>query len=227
MTTRAITEGKAKGDGVLMGVPNFTEGMSPADSNAAIWRFMELWKFRDLLESGRLYFRRADRLEDDHEGMPPEQWMCTALDYNKYDLRDIHKLDHDLGSLAQFRQSYYLNCWYLFDEERAGMWSKYGHDGVAIVSTYALLGHVLEPLVDDNPHLGLVRYGWAHGTRYNTQRFITTKRLDYESEREIRAALWLLNTGDGMNRHFDLNNKPHGGQFTTRQQRCQRGSPDR
>src|SRR5947208_3336515 len=33
-----------------MAIEQFTKGIEPEDPNAAIWRFMELWKFRDLLE---------------------------------------------------------------------------------------------------------------------------------------------------------------------------------
>ena len=41
--------------------------------------------------------------------------------------------------MAQFRESFYINCWYLFDEETAGMWRDYDADGVAICSKYELL----------------------------------------------------------------------------------------
>ena len=40
----------------------------------AIWRFMELSKFRDLMASEELYFRRADLFDDKTEGIPPELW---------------------------------------------------------------------------------------------------------------------------------------------------------
>lgn len=39
---------------------------------------------------------------------------CTrALGLNPYDIRDRSELNHQLGSLAQHRESYYINCWYL------------------------------------------------------------------------------------------------------------------
>jgi hypothetical protein len=42
--------------------------------DAAIWRFMDLRKFRDLMASEELYFRRADLFTDKSEGLPPEQY---------------------------------------------------------------------------------------------------------------------------------------------------------
>jgi len=191
-----------------MAVEQFTDGIEPQDPDAVIWRFMELWKFRDLLDSGQLYFRRSDKLEDVDEGVPPEEFARQALGLNPYDINDIQKLNHDLGSTAQFRQAFYINCWYLFDHETAAMWSKYGRDGVAIVSRYSLLRAGLDSLAD-RPHLGLVRYGWQPGTRWNLLRFITTKQKRFEHEREIRALLWILNSGDSINRHFDADGRVH------------------
>jgi hypothetical protein len=191
-----------------MSVEQFTEGIEPDDPEAIIWRFMPLERFRDLVETGQLYFRRSDKLEDEHEGLPSVEFARLALNLNRYDINDIHTLNNDLGSTAQFRQSFYINCWHLFDQETAAMWAKYGRDGVAIVSRYSLLKTVLEP-IPDRPHVGLVRYGWKLGTRWNLLRFITTKREEYAHEREVRAMLWLLNSGDGVNRHIDIDNRVH------------------
>jgi hypothetical protein len=191
-----------------MPVEKFTEGIEPNDLDAVIWRFMPFERFVDLLESGQLYFRRSDKLDDEHEGLPPAEFARLSLGLNRYDINDVRTLNHDLGTTAQFRQAFYINCWYLFDQETATMWAQYGRNGVAIVSRYSLLKTVLEP-IPDRPHLGLVRYGWEPGTRWNTQRFITTKRVEYAHEREVRAALWLVNSGDSVNRHFDIDNRPH------------------
>jgi len=92
--------------------------------------------------------------------------------------------------------------------ETATMWARYGRDGVAIVSRYDLLKQALHPL-PEKVMVGLIRYGTKHLTGWNVIRFITTKREEYSPEREVRAMIWLTDTGDGMNRHFDLNNRPH------------------
>ena len=43
-------------------------------SDAVLWRFMDLRKFRDLMASEELYFRRADLFTDKSEGIPPEKY---------------------------------------------------------------------------------------------------------------------------------------------------------
>jgi hypothetical protein len=191
-----------------MSVEQFTEGIEPANLDAAIWRFMPMERFKDLIETGELYFRRSDKLDDEHEGLPPAEFARLALNLNRYDINHIQTLNNDLGSTAQFRQSFYINCWHLFDEETAGMWARYSRDGVAIVSRYSLLKAVLDSL-SDRMFLGLVRYGWAQGTRWNLLRFITTKREQYAFEREVRAMLWKVDSGDSVNRHIDMDNRFH------------------
>ena len=48
----------------------------------------------------------------------------------------------------------------------------------------------------------------AGARRYSPlMRFITLE--DYTHEREVRALLSILNSGDGVNRHFDLENRAH------------------
>lgn len=190
-----------------MPVTPFVDDPEPTDARSPIWRHAEFWKLRDLVETEELYLRRADKLEDEHEGLPPVEYE-RVLNLGKFDLNDIQKRDHHIGSLAQFRQSFYVNCWHLHVDETATMWARYGKDGVAIVSRYDLLKQVLHPL-PDKVMVGLIRYGTSHLTGWNVVRFVTTKREKYASEREVRAMIWLTETGDGMNRHFDLTNRPH------------------
>ena len=104
----------------------------------------------------------------------------------------------------------YVNCWYLFDEEKAYTWETYGNDGVAVASTYSRLKAALNALpAEDDAHLGLVRYGTQHLTRYNTMMFITTKREEFAKDRGVRAMLWIRDDYAGINRHYDINNYPH------------------
>ena len=104
-----------------MSVEQFTEGIEPDDPDAIIWRFMTLERFKDLLESRQLYFRRSDKFEDEHEGLPSEEFARLSFNLNRYDIDDIQKLNNDLGSTAQFRHAFYTNCWHLFSEETARM----------------------------------------------------------------------------------------------------------
>jgi hypothetical protein len=179
------------------------------NSDAVIWRFMDLRKFRDLMASEELYFRRADLFDDESEGLPHEQYVQRVLGLDPWDIKDRVSLNNHLGSLAQSREMHYITCWHLYRNETLAMWEGYGHDGVAIISRYDLLKAALDQLIDET-HLGLVQYGTAHLTnRFNALEFITTKQKKYEMECEVRAMLTCINPLDGGNRHIDLNNVPH------------------
>lgn len=190
-----------------MPVETFVDDPEPDDASAEIWRYVDLWKLKDLLDTGQLYLRRADKLDDEQEGLPPSAYE-KVLRLSKYDLNDILERDHYIGQMAQFRQGFYVNCWHLQVEETAAMWARYGHDGVALISRYDLLKRALDPL-PDKVLVGLVRYGTAHLTGWNVIRFVTTKREEYRNEREVRAMIWITDPNDGVNRHFDLDNRPH------------------
>src|SRR5947209_8143961 len=90
--------------------------------DAVIWRYMDLRKFRDLMASEELYFRRADLFTDPAEGLPPEDYALRVLGLNPYELRDRESLNNHLGSLAQHRESFYISCWYLFHQDTLDMW---------------------------------------------------------------------------------------------------------
>jgi hypothetical protein len=168
----------------------YVNRLEPVD-DAAIWRYLDLRKFRDLIASEELYFRRADLFTDQSEGLPPEQYAMRVLGLDPYDIHDRVNLNNHLGSLAQHRESYYISCWYLFGHDTLDMWEQYGHDGVAVCSRYGLLKAALDGLLDE-AHLGLVRYGTEHlKNTFNALDFITTKQPQYSQDREVRAFLRL------------------------------------
>jgi hypothetical protein len=46
-------------------------GLEPENEEVVIWRSIRMGKFRVLVTSGELYLSRADRFNDDSEGLPP------------------------------------------------------------------------------------------------------------------------------------------------------------
>jgi hypothetical protein len=194
-----------------MAVDNFLYGIEPDDLNAPIWRFLEFWKFEDLMR-GHMYFHRADLYEDNdpHEGLPLDNYQTGR---HPLDINDIRSRDSELGFDAQIRQSFYICCWYLAGSENAKMWRTYAAgNGVAVCSTYAKLKAVLEALpAEDKAHLGLVQYGDKHipPGRRNLIMNIGTKRERYKDEKEVRAMLWLVDPHETGNRNIDSDNRPH------------------
>ena len=190
-----------------MTVETYPDQVEPENQGAAIWRFMNLKKFRDLVMTEELYFCRADLFLDQSEGLPPQEFRPFP-NLNPLELHDRHELDSYIGGLAEFRESFYVNCWHLFREETAKMWNEYGEDGVAICSQYRLLKSALDGM-DDRACLGLVRYGTKHMKGWNLFRFIFNKRMEYAEEHEVRALLWIMPRPpdivlDGQRRKVDL-----------------------
>jgi hypothetical protein len=190
-----------------MPVQPYVDQLEP-QKDAVIWRFMDMRKFRDLMASEELYFCRADLFDDTTEGLPRDEYALPILGLNPYDVKDQLELDNLVGSIAQFRESYYISCWYLFRTETLKMWNDHARDGVAICSRYELLKSALDALLD-TAHVGLVRYGIQHLTGFNTLRFITTKQEKYKDECEVRAFLNVIDPLETGNRHIDEHNVPH------------------
>ncbi len=130
----------------------YANGLEPPNE-AVVWRYMDLRKFRDLMASEELYFRRADLFTDKSEGLPTDDYATRVLGLHPYDIRDWVSLNHHLGSLAQHREAYYISYWYLYGQDTLDIWEQYGHDGVAICSRYELLKAALDGLLDE-AHLG-------------------------------------------------------------------------
>ena len=171
------------------------------------WRFMNMKKFADFMDTGELFFCRADLFHDESEGLPPENYLPSP-NFHPLDVLDRRKIEDSIGCVAQFREAFYINCWHLFREETWTMWEEYGEGGVAICSRYRLLKAALNAM-DDRAFIGLVRYGSRHMTGWNLFRFITTKRMEFANEQEVRAFLWIVDPYAGINRHIDADNRVH------------------
>ena len=127
------------------------EACSKPGPDTVICRFLDLRKFRDLLASEELYFRRTDKFKDDdtYEALPPDDYVRWASGLTKYDLLDELELNHDQASNRQFSEMRYIQCWQIFEGETLDMWAKYGC--VAIFSRFGLLRSALDSMLDSQP----------------------------------------------------------------------------
>jgi hypothetical protein len=190
-------------------VEKYPYALHPLDSNIEICRYLEWWKFADLIETGELYFNRADRFpKDDQECLPPMEYVAANHGWHPLDVGHRQDLDNHLGFLSQLRESYYGCCWQALDTESVQMWREYAQDGVILYSRYELLRHTPDQLSDQG-FISLVRYGSAHLHGGNVLQYMLTKREQFAHEKEVRAMLWVRDEFAGMNRHFDEENRPH------------------
>ncbi|NQX15087.1 DUF2971 domain-containing protein [Rathayibacter sp. VKM Ac-2857] len=113
------------------------------EDDVVLWRYVDLFRYLDLLQTGELYFARADKMEDPWEG------SNGAINIS---LRAELFAEHNvpLGSSAErwarfVREHFYLNCWYRGLGESYAMWRLYGAagKGVAIRTTAGRLKSAL------------------------------------------------------------------------------------
>jgi hypothetical protein len=169
--------------------------------DAVIWRYLKLNRFADLMKTGQLYFCRCDRFDDANEGLPTNQYIRRVCEHDP-----VGDFDYVKGILEQDKEASFASCWYNFDAETAKMWTKYGRNGVAVVSEFGRLKDVLGGL-PDRVMVGPMDYGEKY-FGFNVLRFITAKRREFAWEREIRALIWVPEWA-GQNRHIDEQNKSY------------------
>ena len=137
----------------------YFDNLEPDAPDLEIWRFQPLEFFEDLMANDELHFCRADLFsQDENEGIPPEDYVRRVMGLQRYVLKDETELSHQMGTLAQDREAFYVNCWHLHRHETVEMWEGFAKDGVAIRSRYDLLKSIMADMLD-MAHLGVMRYG--------------------------------------------------------------------
>ena len=181
------------------------QGFQPPDGNMKMWRYMDLLKLIDLLETRSLHFSRADILGDPHEGTWPEPNIVdrerhlpkmVAAHKGEIELEKYRLITKDMTHFA--RQTIYINCWHGGETENDAMWKLHGTmlGSVVIQSTYKKL---LEAL-PNSTYLGMVQYQeYSHlGEKIptaNTMYPFMYKRKELEHEKEVRALNRILGGG--------------------------------
>ncbi len=181
----------------------------PGDS--AIWRFLKMDFFRDLMANEELYFRRTDLYKqgDPNEGLPTDAYLRRTLNLKRYALEDELKLNEHQASNRLDSEFYYLSCWNLDDSsDRLRMWYRYAPYGVAVRSDFGRLKAVLDGFLDD-VYIGKVRYGDHEMTGYNQLQILLTKGEAFEWENEIRAILLSSDPVGGQARNYRETDFPH------------------
>jgi hypothetical protein len=157
-------------------------GFELLDDRVPIWRFMKMKTFTRFIDSGSLYFCRADLFDDEHEGLPLEDYVRQVA----AQMGPGTTFENTWENLKQDRQASYVSCWTL--DESIHMWEKFAPQGVAVESDCGLLKAALNAM-PARTMVGHVRYS-LHQEGFNILRFITTKRPEYVPEKEVRALGW-------------------------------------
>jgi len=161
--------------------------VTPSD-DSILWRYMDFAKFIDLLENSRLWFARADLLDDPREGDLTEAEVSQIRHSAPADLAEAN-----ITAFRKLRRENFVNCWTTSGESMA-MWDLYarGSAGVAIKST---VGGLKRAIVDaqDRVFIGVVEYlDWRTDTpwRNNVLSQYVRKDFGFAHEKEVRMIIW-------------------------------------
>lgn len=197
--------------------------------NTILWRYQDFPKFVSLLDSGELYFTRADKFEDKFEGARGFNFqkdaiyasMKTSLLYkakkqlidsginDPSDLEIDNQLNEEIAALLKAqddkRQDYFVSCWHANERESEAMWKLYitaKKQGVAIQTTMERLCYSIGKSGFD---VGAVNYISYEKPLEVTHTPIWYKRTAFQHENEVRAIFHEAGSKiDGMPVKMDL-----------------------
>ena len=181
------------------------DGIKPPEDKDALWRYMSLEKFVNMLKTKSLFFTRADKFDDPFEGfIPPE----IRTSYEKSARRvtpdeDIVKL---LMKVNEDSRKYVMcNCWHQNRVESMAMWDKYHmrNSGIAIKTTMHNLKNSL--LDSKDVFIGKVEYFYSKNYDFDYKKGLQDsgsllnqkwtyfpyfhKRKAFEHEHEVRMII--------------------------------------
>jgi len=184
----------------------------PEDDTVVLWRYMDVQKFRWLVENSRLFMPSVVRLGDPLEGTAPKGriiwWQREAENANSEEHRHIIENNRAfISGVSQIlRNNYYVSCWHMNQSENHAMWQCYTTrpEAVAIRTTYASLRECLPDYIE----IGVVRYidySEEDLPTMNMLEYIMHKDEYYGFESEVRVVVLYPPEGAVGSEHFKQN----------------------
>lgn len=171
----------------------------PDNEDAKIWRYIDLWKFLDVLATSSLHFSRVDFLGDLLEG----SWGPSGV-FEAYKSQGDNFINQ-LGYWEKvFKTTGAVNCWHLNESESENMWKLYvkSDNGLVIQSTFGDFKNVMHSC-KRKVYIGLMEYidyridKFADSTNRtfgNFTTFFNYKDKDFRHENELRALIMAIGT---------------------------------
>jgi hypothetical protein len=159
---------------------------TPNSHYKPIWRYMDFWKFLNLLETSSLYFSNAENLGDNNEGKFPKEVfeMMRQKDLEFYTFLK-NELDNKLSKETL------ISSWTYHENESFAMWKMYAKDkmGIAIKTDLESLKKAFNK-TDRIVHIGEITYFNKEQFNYNFTNLnyaFLNKHEYYNFEKEIRC----------------------------------------
>ena len=176
--------------------------------DAIIWRYMDIDKYISFIEKNALFFCRADKFSDKHEGSIPakeveyriqETRNSAALFRKPFDEESAMKSSDGFKTVHQeIKKSTAINCWHINKNESDAMWKLYMkcNRGVAVQSSAKRILKTIDETKEEI-EMSKIRYidyendAWYHPVDfpYRNYSFTTAfrhKRIEFIHEQEFR-----------------------------------------
>ena len=155
-----------------------------------IWRYMDFWKFLNLLETKSLYFSNAENMGDDNEGRIPKEVYKLMLNEDKKNGSTTNEfLNNYLNKVI--RKETLISSWTYNESESFAMWKMYAKDkmGIAIKTDFISLKESFNK-TERTIYIGEVSYFNKEKFKYPTHNMyypFLVKLEYYNFENEIRC----------------------------------------
>lgn len=153
------------------------------EASQLIWRYMDFWKFLDILDNSRLYLSQASKFEDRLDGRIPIHGI-NSLE-TEHPLKQI-----DSFAESSLKRSHYIGCWSYEVKDTYPMWKIYS-DYKTAIAIKTTIGDLIESISGEekNIYIGKINYLNPLGNyqfKGNTLQFFFEKRDYFSFENEIR-----------------------------------------
>jgi hypothetical protein len=156
------------------------------------WRYMDFWKFLNLISTSKLFFPNVEMLGDQNEGRIPEkayEWMVGKD--KKLGRKDNFAENYKRIVEKDLRPKTLISSWTASKTESFAMWKMYAKDklGIAIKTNFERLSKSFHQ-TDSAIYIGEVKYYDDENPAYkvgNTFYSFLVKNNYYEFESEVRC----------------------------------------
>ena len=181
------------------------------EKDVLLWRYQDFPKFVSLLDSGGLFFTRADNFEDSFEGargfnfqkdaiyeaskpeliLKAKSKLIAAGNDNPTDVEIDAEVEEEMKALIEAqeakRKDYFVSCWHANERESEAMWKLYisaKKQGVAIQTTMERLCYSIGKTGFEVGCVNYISYAIPLGIDNIP---IWYKRTAFQHEKEVRA----------------------------------------
>jgi hypothetical protein len=156
--------------------------------NIPYWRYMDFWKFLNLINTSKLFFPNIEMLGDQNEGKIPEKIFNMMVNDKKHGEDFPHNYKKMVENL---RSRTLISSWSAYKTESFALWKMYAKDrlGIAIKTNYERLKSSFHKTPIEI-RIGEVSYYDDNNAYYetgNTYYSFLVKNIYYEFESEVRC----------------------------------------